>query len=986
MRRLWLVSPREETHEEVFLQRYDRLLGQALHITDRRMSAAEDLVHDAFIQFTLSKPELSTINDLDSYLFIVLRNMHLSHVRRASYNKVAPISIADYDSAAIGLRSLDIQNHLQVADELLRICDYVCVRKETSKAASVLILRFFHGYFTSEIAEVINSPRRTVHEWLRLARNEVKDHLADPKVSRDIESLPFKKSNSNQDLLVVLRERVLASRRGACLSRQQLNELYGENAPSIECKTLAHIVSCPHCLDHVNNIRKLPPFSEGYPTDALGSDTRSSSGGNEMNRVTRAEVSNDHLKLCRRRLGEVLDHQPTTLSFSANGFILGSQKVNADTTEQLLSINIDEEVSFVEVFSEQGIRLMFMGVAPSSGGDVEQKSRVQLNEGRELECAISYSQPWPTLRVTYRNNELKNLPLTVVPNVETDVVETIPFRSEKAIETSPRSLVSRLFSPGFWLRPEMITAIVVCCIALGLAYWYTRETKRPTAPLTASDLLQKAIANEDSVTAERGTVIHQTIDLEEATSTGALIAKKRIEVWQNVDKGVVVRRLFNDQGELVAGDWRRADGVQTLYQHGVDPRIQLSPSKRDSLPLEFDQLWQLSTSAREFSKLASNENVRVEESPDTFKLSYETQSSNASDQPIINASLTLSRSNLRVLGQTLLVRHGNHVRSFRFVETSTEKHTATKVPATIFEPDSSLLPTKKKEAESTKPVSETVTPTVTSSPAFATADLEIEVLQILNQVEADAGEQIYVRRTASGALQVDGVVEQTQRKQQILQALSPVIGNPALKVIIETVDERVARENNSRTSSDSISLERIEVASNSIPLEPDLRHYFTSRGVPASQIDAEVQKFSRTVLAHSSKVLQHAGALMSLTGRFSVEELKHLNPESRAKWLALVHQHAQGLRQNVVLIQGELGEALGQQRTDVFAEPSMQDDAMLVRTVNRLFTTASGIDQTVRATLSLSNNPGSAAKIKGIQFWRSLASAEDLASKVAASK
>ena len=982
MRRLWLVSPKEATHEEAFLERYDRLLGQALHITERRYSAAEDLVHDAFIQFTLRKPELSAINDLDSYLFIVLRNMHLSQVRRSSYNRFAPISIADYDSAAIGLRSFDIQNQVVVADELLRICDYVCARKETSKAASVLILRFFHGYFTSEIADVINSPRRTVHEWLRLARNEAKAYLDDPKAADSSESLPLKKVGNEHDLLVVLRDRIFSSRQGACLSAKQLNNLYVvENGSPIQCRTLAHIASCRNCLDQVNNIRKLPPFSDRYPTDALGSDTRSSSGGNQMNRVRGADVSKDDLKLCRRRLGEVLDHHPSALSFSANGFILGSQKVNADTTEQVLSINIDEEVSFVEVFSEQGIRLMFMDVTPSSIGGVEQKSRLQLDEGREVECAISFSQPWPTLHVTYRINELTNPSLLVAPKVESD-----PVVGFTALPTPHLSFISRLVGSGFWLRPEMITAVVICCVALAAAYWYTRKTPDPTT-LSANELLEKAVANEDSAI-ERGSVIHRTISLEEASSNGAVIAKKRVEIWQNVDKGIVVRRLFNDRGELVAGDWRRPDGVQTLYQHGVDPRIQLSPGKRDALPLAFDQIWQLSTSAREFATLASNGNVSVEQGTNTIRLWYEATNSNTTGQRIVNASLTLNRSDLHVLSQTLLVQQGSDIRSFRFVETSVEKHSSEKVPATIFEPDPSFVPAKKKEsAESTTTnEADVATPPTTNSPAVATADLEIEVLRVLNQVEADTGEQIFVRRTASGTLLVDGVVELTSRKQQILQALKPVIGNPALKVNLETVDERVARETSTRRSSDSISLERIQVASNSIPLEPDLRQYFASRGVPNNQIDDEVKKLSRTALAHSSQALQHAGALTSLTSRFSLEELKTLDSASRAKWLALVQKHAQGLRTNVVLLQRELGEALGQPRSDVFAEPSIEDDALLIQAVNRLFTTVSAIDQSVRATLSLSNNPGSAAKIKGIQFWRSLAIAEDLASKVASSK
>ena len=51
---------------------------------------------------------------------------------------------------------------------------------------------------------------------------------------------------------------------------------------------------------------------------------------------------------------------------------------------------------------------------------------------------------------------------------------------------------------------------------------------------------------------------------------------------------------------------------------------------------------------------------------------------------------------------------------------------------------------------------------VKNSPA--SADLEVEVLQILSQVKADMGEQIDVKRTSDGYLVVSGVVETDQRK------------------------------------------------------------------------------------------------------------------------------------------------------------------------------------------------------------------------------
>jgi RNA polymerase sigma factor (sigma-70 family) len=294
MPKLWAVSPKA-SHEDVFVEHYQRLLEQALHITSHSRSAAEDLVHDAFIQFTLSEPDLGAIRDLDSYLFIVLRNLHLSQVRRASQAQFVPLSIADYDSAEIGLRAIDVQSHLQVAEELRQICRYACVRKESSKAGSIMILRFFHGYYTSEIAQVVRASRRTVYEWLLIARREAKLFLEDPHslkfiVAQDgmeLETPRHSTAQTRKDLLCELRESIFQSRRGSCLPIKNLQKLY--SAPddkAIESRVLAHIVSCPRCLEEVNKLKGLPPFSDRYPTDTLGPDTRFRRGETEMKTIT----------------------------------------------------------------------------------------------------------------------------------------------------------------------------------------------------------------------------------------------------------------------------------------------------------------------------------------------------------------------------------------------------------------------------------------------------------------------------------------------------------------------------------------------------------------------------------------------------------------------------------------------------------------------------------------------------------------------------
>src|SRR5260370_33181157 len=144
-----MIRPRTklDSHEDVFIQRYEWLRGWSLRLTQHNQEQAEDLVHDAFIQFTLVRPDLGTIQNLEGYLYTMLRNMHLSNVRRATRAPSCSLSIADFDSAEIGLRAAGLSEQMQVREQLRVICYYACTRKDTSKTGSVLILRFFHGYY-----------------------------------------------------------------------------------------------------------------------------------------------------------------------------------------------------------------------------------------------------------------------------------------------------------------------------------------------------------------------------------------------------------------------------------------------------------------------------------------------------------------------------------------------------------------------------------------------------------------------------------------------------------------------------------------------------------------------------------------------------------------------------------------------------------------------------------------------------------------------
>jgi RNA polymerase sigma factor (sigma-70 family) len=276
----------DETHEDLFMRRYQGLRKAALQLTAHDTQLAEDLVHEAYVQFTLARTELHSIQNLDAYLYGMLRKLNMSHLRRASRLQYVSSFLVDYDTLELGLRAMDLGAQIRVQDELRLICHFGCVRKGSSKAGSVLLLRFFHGYYPSEIAKILVSPRSAVDDWLRIARREAKRYMDDPRslsFMADSPALDFPQTSFGEtayDVMNELRRAIFEGKHPNCFSDKQLGEVYvAKESEAVSSGTLAQIVSCPQCLDRVNQLLGLPPLSERFPADMLGPDTTAKGKG-----------------------------------------------------------------------------------------------------------------------------------------------------------------------------------------------------------------------------------------------------------------------------------------------------------------------------------------------------------------------------------------------------------------------------------------------------------------------------------------------------------------------------------------------------------------------------------------------------------------------------------------------------------------------------------------------------------------------------------
>ena len=1018
----------EERREQLFTERYEGLLAWALRLTNQDQAAAEDLVQDAFVQFMIGRTGLEQIENIDGYLRRMLRYMHASRMsRQAQRLQDTALSVADYDSLTLGWTAIEPPRRMQVFEELQQICSYACARKESSRAGSVLILRFFHDYFPTEIVRILCSSRDCVDQFQRLARREVKLFMNAPGRLRFVaakhsaERVARGGFISNGEPMSELRRMIFCSCQGPCLSQDELHDIYSVgNSDALTTPRLAHIVSCRYCLDAVNRLLGLPllaqrdqsesfadpPDKNEPPIDGAGGGT---SGGGPVD--VRRKLS--------RHLRAISEHKPQELRIAVNGLPLSSLKISSDLTEVDLNLNADEPVEFVEITSEQDVQLLFF--SGGKGTESEQWAWIELSEGRTL-AAFLRLQDGPTLRVIYRDPVSPELstneetlaatglssPLALVQTVEETVqAEVAPHRPidllrswiEKLVRTfkgcerhvadthptpddsSFAFVAAQLNRRTIWTRPGFVAVLIAVLLAAGWLIW----TNQPEPTLTVTALLDRASKAEDAVAQLRDHVSHRFINLEERRSPeGAVVSRRRIEIWQDHTTGDRAQRLYDETNQLIAGTWQKADGSQVVYHHGSKVRPQPTAATPADLLVTLENIWQLDPSARVFTGLIADPSaVKIERRSTSYVLTYE-QERVIGATHLLKATLTLNQSDLRPIEQTLLVQRGGDLREYRSAETSFELVPNKVVDKAVFEVEPELIggarPTGRTGDWAHRDLTSSRVPPLTSTltPAVASAELEVDVAYLLNQAKADRNEQVALTRSAGGSLRVEGIVETEQRKNELLRALAPVSQNPAVTLDIRTVEEALKRT----PTPDAISIEQAQVTATTVAVDRELREYFSKNNASANgDLDEAVRVFSSRTVKRAYDALFHAIALKQLINRFANVDMRTVAPDARAKWLAMVHEQAAAFERETALLRRDLQPIffMGAE-SSAGEELTIASDADLAVAVERLHKLALANNDAVRTAFVISSR-SSAGALRS-SFWRLSANAQGLARRI----
>ncbi len=837
-------------HEVLFLEHYDRLWVLARRLAGADRSHAEDLLQDCYLQFVDGAPDLASIDDPGIYLAAIIRNLHVSRMRRHANQPRLHVSLEEFDSAALALRATPADQQLAASVALARVCAHLGRRKDSSRPASALILRFLHDFEPADIARLTGARAATVHDWLRQARQEAR--AAAEAWQHDT---PVAPDGDADHRLRALREAIFDTCRTPCPEAGDWAAAYRASAPPLDTVMLAHLVSCQACLTRAS-LR-------------AGLGVRASSGGDAPPPATgRGESGPPPAREIARRGSqrgrETRQHRPRQLFVSVNGLAVGEVSVGATTTHGRWVVRQDEPMAFVELHSEQGVRMAMLHVVPMALGHVEQHLTVALSGERVLTLSVEFSTAQPAVMVHYED-----------PGLDAGSEFAGAWRHTEApvAHPEPGARWRWIAHLAAWLggsRARYAGALMTAAVVVGLtAAWMLRS---PDALPDAAVLLGRAIAVEPPA-GVAGAVTLETLDLTvRALDDRESATTYRVERWTDRESSRNAMRVLDAGDRVVAGRWgdgaareasARLDALAVVWQAGLSV-----VAIRD----RFVAGRECETTADAAAYHITCGSPTVSRWLDGVYPSLLAQvSAPASTLTVRQATVTLARPALEVTRLTLVARIDAADYEVVVSGRTSRQLPVGAVPAGVFAPVAAVPAPAVPDAGRS------------AATPVASASFEMQLVELVDRLAGQ--EQVSVQRTNT-TLEVTGLVTHDDTKRDLLSAIREL---DATRVV--AFDVRTFAEAPTATVRPG-GREAARVEAYTLPAGPPPFEAFLRARHPDLDASRTARELSPLVLAAAADVRRQTRTLRSLIRRYPDAVVPGLDRDGRAAWVALVTRRA----------------------------------------------------------------------------------------------
>lgn len=167
-----------DNFEEIYRIYFPRMLRLAREYVIFREDA-ENIIQDVFLTLWENRDELKIHVSLTAYLFTLLKNRCINHIRRKVYEENANKQIQENFTSELKMKlySLEAFNQLLVSDEQIEILIRDAIDSLPDKCREIFILSRIEGKKYKEIADKLNLSLSTVENQMGIALRKLRKKL-----------------------------------------------------------------------------------------------------------------------------------------------------------------------------------------------------------------------------------------------------------------------------------------------------------------------------------------------------------------------------------------------------------------------------------------------------------------------------------------------------------------------------------------------------------------------------------------------------------------------------------------------------------------------------------------------------------------------------------------------------------------------------------------------------------------------------------------
>ncbi|MEK7723414.1 MAG: hypothetical protein AAB336_03630 [Acidobacteriota bacterium] len=278
----------------------------------------------------------------------------------------------------------------------------------------------------------------------------------------------------------------------------------------------------------------------------------------------------------------LFEHKPKELRVAVNGNFQGTLKVNSDLNEIDLAVADKEPIEFIEVYSEQQLRLLFLNFDNSfPHSKADSTHTLGFSDERFLQVNVGFIAQGAEIKLTYQDPTYKQVQ-AILENRKTIDDPIFPITENRNQTTSAHSIGSRFFDYfsgvtnlfSFGWRHFAVAALT---IVIAFGGWLILEIQ---TNLSAKAILEEAEIKKLTWQFEPGKIKHwvweETFKNSPRTADGRYVSHH----WSNNlgERRETLILKYNQQGKLSWGKWGRNDGSEVLFDIDNTDRLKVFPS------------------------------------------------------------------------------------------------------------------------------------------------------------------------------------------------------------------------------------------------------------------------------------------------------------------------------------------------------------------------------------------------------------------------